>query len=68
MSTDLNAMKPAVLVVDDTEANLVALEGVLGSVDCEVVCARNGNEALRALLKREFALMLLNLNSFVYVN
>lgn len=54
--------RPAVLVVDDVDANLVAFEALLAEVECEVVCARNGNEALRALLKREFALMVLDVN------
>lgn len=52
--------KPAVLMVDDTEANLVALEALLEDMDCELVRARGGNEALRALLHREFAVMLLD--------
>jgi signal transduction histidine kinase len=52
--------KPAVLVVDDTEANLIALEAVLASLRCEVLLARNGNDALRILLKRELALVLLD--------
>ena len=39
---------------------LVALEALLGDMDCELVCARSGNEALKQLLKREFAVMLLD--------
>lgn len=52
--------KPAVLLVDDVEANLVALDALLGDMGCELVRARGGNEALRALLRREFAVMLLD--------
>jgi len=52
--------RPAVLLVDDVEANLVALEAVLGNLDCELVRARSGDAALRLLLKREFALILLD--------
>ncbi len=52
--------RPSVLLVDDKEANLVALEAQLGDMDCELVRAINGNEALKLLLKREFALMLLD--------
>jgi two-component system NtrC family sensor kinase len=52
--------KPAVLVVDDIEANVIALETLLEEVDCEVVIARSGSDALRKLLKREFAVMLLD--------
>jgi two-component system sensor histidine kinase/response regulator len=50
----------AILIVDDVEANLVALEAQLASLDCEIVRARSGNEALRQLLRREFAVMLLD--------
>lgn len=52
--------KPAVLIVDDVEANLVALDALLSNMGCELVRARGGNEALRALLRREFAVMLLD--------
>jgi two-component system NtrC family sensor kinase len=51
---------PRVLVVDDVEANLVALEALLDQLDCDVVFARSGNGALRELLKGEFAVMLLD--------
>lgn len=51
---------PSVLIVDDVEANLVALEAQLGGLGCELVRASSGNEALRQLLKRNFALMLLD--------
>jgi hypothetical protein len=54
------AARPAVLIVDDVEANLVALEAQLANLDCEIVRARSGNEALRQLLRRDFALMLLD--------
>ncbi len=52
--------RPAVLAVDDVEANLVALRAVLEDMDCDVVFARSGNDALRQLLRREFAVMLLD--------
>lgn len=48
------------LAVDDVEANLVALEALLEELDCSVVRARSGNEALGALLRREFAVMILD--------
>ena len=48
------------LVVDDVQANLVAFEALLGELDCDVVLARSGNAALRQLLRREFAVMLLD--------
>jgi two-component system, NtrC family, sensor kinase len=52
--------RPAVLVVDDVEGNLVALEALLSDLDCDIVLTRSGNQALRALLKREFAVALLD--------
>jgi two-component system sensor histidine kinase/response regulator len=51
---------PSVLLVDDVEANLVALEALLGTLPCRLVRATSGNEALRQLLKREFAVVLLD--------
>lgn len=56
----LSGERPCVLLVDDVEANLVALDALLGDLECELVRARGGNEALRELLHREFAVMLLD--------
>jgi len=53
-------VRPAVLAVDDVEANLVALQASLEDMDCDVVFARSGNDALRHLLRREFAVVLLD--------
>jgi two-component system sensor histidine kinase/response regulator len=53
-------VRPKVLLVDDVEANLVSLEAVLGNLDCDLLRASNGNEALRQLLKHDFAAMLLD--------
>ncbi len=52
--------KPKVLLVDDVEPNLVALEALLESLACETIRAQSGNEALRQLLKHEFAVVLLD--------
>jgi two-component system sensor histidine kinase/response regulator len=52
--------RPKLLLVDDVEANLISLQAVLSDLPCELVLARSGNEALRALLKHEFALLLLD--------
>jgi two-component system sensor histidine kinase/response regulator len=54
------SVRPHVLVVDDVEANLAAMEALLHKLDCVVVCARSGNDALRILLKRQFAVILLD--------
>lgn len=51
--------RPRVLVVDDDERNLLAIRTVLEDVG-EIVLARSGEEALRHLLKGEFAVILLD--------
>src|SRR5438045_2455737 len=50
---------PRVLVVDDDEKNLLAISTVLEDIS-EVVVAKSGEEALRHLLKGEFAVILLD--------
>lgn len=54
--------RPSVLVVDDVEANLVAMEAQLADLDCDLVLSQSGNDALRQMLKREFAVVLLDVN------
>ncbi|HEV7625217.1 MAG TPA: response regulator [Streptomyces sp.] len=49
-----------ILLVDDREDNLVALEAVLGTLEVPLVRARSGEEAMKALLREEFALVLLD--------
>jgi CheY-like chemotaxis protein len=49
-----------ILLVDDREQNLLALEAVLSSLDQVLVKASSGEEALRALLKDDYALILLD--------
>jgi CheY-like chemotaxis protein len=49
-----------VLMVDDRPDNLLALEAVLDSVDAELVRAGSGEEALRALLGGDFAVIILD--------
>lgn len=52
--------KTKVLIVDDRPENLIALAAVLDSADYEVVTANSGQEALRYVLREEFALILLD--------
>jgi len=56
----MTAARPSVLLVDDVEANLIAMEGQLASLPCDLVRAGSGNEALRHLLRRDYAVMLLD--------
>lgn len=49
-----------ILVVDDDEANLVAAQAVLADLGHPVVTASSGAEALRAVLRHEFAVILLD--------
>ncbi|HUR84963.1 MAG TPA: SpoIIE family protein phosphatase [Solirubrobacteraceae bacterium] len=50
----------AILLVDDHDENLVALEAVLEPLGCRLVSARSGEEALKALLQHTFAVILLD--------
>jgi len=51
-----------VLVVDDDSNNLIALGAVLDGLGLGVTSARSGEEALRHLLRRNFAVILLDVN------
>lgn len=51
---------PAILVVDDQSNNLVAMEAVFDGEPVEMVMASSGKEALKILLQRDFALVLLD--------
>src|ERR1051325_260396 len=53
------AERARILLVDDDERNLLAVKTVLDDV-ADVVLARSGEEALRHLLKGEFAVILLD--------
>jgi CheY-like chemotaxis protein len=52
--------KARILLVDDRPANLLALEAILSSLDQTLVRATSGEEALKALLSEEFAVILLD--------
>jgi CheY-like chemotaxis protein len=52
--------KAKILLVDDRAENIVALEAILTSLNHELVPARSGDAALKALLSDEFAVILLD--------
>ncbi len=56
----MNGPRPQLLVVDDVEANLIAVRAIVESLECDVVIARSGEEALRQLLRTEFFAVLLD--------
>ncbi|NGO69501.1 response regulator [Streptomyces boncukensis] len=55
-----DAQDASILLVDDMEDNLVALEAVLAALQVPLVRAQSGEEALRAVRRREFAVVLLD--------
>ncbi|TDD84597.1 response regulator [Actinomadura rubrisoli] len=52
--------KAKILLVDDREENLIALEAILSSLDQDLVRARSGEDALKALLTDDYAVILLD--------
>lgn len=52
--------RPKILAVDDNPANLLVIRRVLAKLDVDVVEAACGNDALKATLDDEFALVLLD--------
>ena len=60
--TSLREEKVNILMVDDSQDKLIAMESVLAELGQNIVQAHSGEEALRLLLKQEFALVLLDVN------
>lgn len=54
-------MKTPILLVDDDPDDLVALQATLAPLDVEVFTADCGEEALRMLLRRDFAMVVMDL-------
>jgi len=52
----------SVLAVDDLPANLLALDATLSDLDLDLVTAASGAEALRWVLRKDFALILMDVN------
>ena len=51
---------PSILIVDDRDENLIALEALLEDSGANIIKATSGNDALSLILKHEFALVLLD--------
>jgi len=54
--------KASILVVDDRKDKLLAYEVMLAPLNQKILCVRSGKEALRRLLKEDFAAILLDVN------
>ncbi len=52
----------SILLVDDRPEKLLAIESLLSDMHLDIVRASSGREALRHLLQRDFALILLDVN------
>jgi signal transduction histidine kinase len=61
-SNNSGGEKVSILVVDDRADKLLAYEVMLADLKQNIVCARSGKEALRHLLKKDFAAILLDVN------
>src|SRR5262249_45041677 len=51
----------AILIVDDRREDLLAIESILASDDYRLVTATTGADALRRLLERDFAVILIDI-------
>src|SRR5436190_15174271 len=56
------ADKVSILLVDDQESRLLSYEAILGDLHENLVRASSGTEALRRLMKDDFAVILLDVN------
>jgi CheY-like chemotaxis protein len=54
------ASRASILVVDDDARNLLAFEVLLASLDADIKLVDSGDAALRALLKRRYDIVLLD--------
>jgi CheY-like chemotaxis protein len=59
-AVEVDPNRPALLLVDDVKANLIALEAILSNMGCDLVLSHSGNDALSQLLRREFAAVVLD--------
>jgi PAS domain S-box-containing protein len=62
MITIMEKLIAKILVVDDREENLYAMEKTLKTLGCEIFKAHSGVEAMSFTLRHDFALILLDVN------
>jgi PAS domain S-box-containing protein len=60
MAIPANTERVSILVVDDHPENILALQAMLSRADYDVVGVSSGAEALKKILKQEFAVILLD--------
>ena len=58
----MNEEKANILIVDDLPEKLLVFQTILEELDQNLVMVRSGSEALREVLAREFAVILLDVN------
>lgn len=56
----INTQKPKILIVDDRQENLIALETILEDLNVEFVRAVSGNEGLLQSLRHQYALAIVD--------
>ncbi|HEY3197806.1 MAG TPA: ATP-binding protein [Nitrospirales bacterium] len=61
LSREIETPIQNVLLVDDSQQSLLALEAILDGSDCRIVKATSGEEALKHLLGQQFAVILLDI-------
>src|SRR6266545_669467 len=54
--------RASILIVDDRASKLIAMEALFADFGENVVCVSSGKDALRQLLERDFAVILLDVN------
>jgi len=62
MVTPIEEEKSHILIVDDLQEKLLVFKTILEELDQNLVMVRSGSEALREILHREFAVILLDVN------
>ncbi len=60
--SDQDGERASILIVDDLPEKLLVFRTVLEDLGHEIVCVRSGSEALKEILRHEFAVILLDVN------